>query len=52
MQSTSNESANHDEESESDGHGDVRGSFTAVMIMAAFFVATWFGVLAIAMVRR
>lgn len=52
MQSTSNEPAEHDEATDADGHGDVRGSFTAVMFMAAFFVATWFGVLAIAMVRR
>ena len=37
-----------DEES----HGDLRGSFTAVLLMAAFIAIIWFGVFAIAMVRR
>lgn len=52
MQHTNDEPADRLDESDGDGHDDVRGSFAAVMIMAAFFVATWLGVLAISMVRR
>lgn len=51
----------HDSEHEPDAtashpdatdHGDLRGSFVAVLFMAAFFVAAWLTVFAIAMVRR
>lgn len=37
---------------ETSDHGDLRGSFVAVLFMAAFFVAAWLAVFAIAMVRR
>ena len=33
-------------------HGNLRGSFVAVVLMAGFFVACWVGVLAIALERR
>lgn len=49
----------HDGNPEDDGQsglaedrGSLRGTFVAVILMAAFFVATWFGMLAIALERR
>ena len=32
--------------------GSLRGSFVAVLVMTAFFLVAWFGVLAIALERR
>ena len=33
-------------------HGSLRGTFVAVVFMAAFFVVTWFGMFLLAMDRR
>lgn len=33
-------------------HGPLSGTMTAVLLMAAFFVITWFGVYAILLSRR
>lgn len=33
-------------------HGSLRGTMVAVIVMASFFVVTWFGMLLLAMERR
>ncbi len=35
-----------------DDHGSLRGTFIAVVLMASFFVVTWFGMFLLAMDRR
>ena len=35
-----------------DRHRSLRGTFIAVLIMAAFFIVTWFGMYALLLSRR
>lgn len=35
-----------------DHHGSLRGAFTAVLMMGAFFVLVWFGMFLLALERR
>lgn len=42
----------HDPGEQPSPRGSLRGAFVSVLLMAAFFVVTWFGMLALALERR